>query len=168
MTHSKIWYGLLLLAVVGVTGGYAYKQFLDRDALPDGIAERLGDPLPADVEGQLEAVFAAGSYRFDSRYLTVRTDRRWYATQPDPADGAPFLVLRRWPGDSVLAFYVLRPGDVAAAPVAACPLDDPVAGGAGRWTGTLSSARSPSARSTAWMETGSSWKRRLQAFSQGW
>ena len=42
MTHKKIWLGLLILAIVGAIGGYAYNQFLDRDALPEGIATGHG------------------------------------------------------------------------------------------------------------------------------
>ena len=42
MTRSKIWLGLLLLAIIGATAGYAYNHFLNRDALPDGIATGHG------------------------------------------------------------------------------------------------------------------------------
>ncbi len=42
MKRSKIWLGLLLIAIVGATGGYAYNHFLSRDALPDGIATGHG------------------------------------------------------------------------------------------------------------------------------
>ena len=42
MTRSKIWLNLLLLAVIGVTGAYAYKTFLNGDALPHGISTGHG------------------------------------------------------------------------------------------------------------------------------
>ena len=42
MTRSKIGLGLLLLAIIGVTAGYAYNHFLGRDALPEGIATGHG------------------------------------------------------------------------------------------------------------------------------
>ncbi|MGI9491473.1 MAG: HlyD family secretion protein [Geminicoccaceae bacterium] len=42
MKRSKIWLGLLLLAIIGLTGGYAYNHFLNHEALPDGIATGHG------------------------------------------------------------------------------------------------------------------------------
>ncbi len=42
MTRSKIWLGLLLIAIIGVTGGYAYNHFLNRETLPDGMATGHG------------------------------------------------------------------------------------------------------------------------------
>jgi len=38
----------------------------------------------------------------------VTTDLRWYSTLPADEVGAPILELRRWPGDSVLAVWVLE------------------------------------------------------------
>lgn len=61
---------------------------------------------PAEI---LERVLAAAPvYRFDGGVITVDTDRRWFATSPADDPGAPLLELRRWPGDSVLAFYELE------------------------------------------------------------
>ncbi len=79
--------------------------------------------LPDDPLALLDRVFdAAPSFYFREGPLTVRTDRRWYSTLPEAGAGAPLLVLRRWPGDSVAAFYLLdgafptEPGAVVAPP----------------------------------------------------
>lgn len=66
--------------------------------------------LPAEGSGPqlIEAVFVAGPrYRFDVGPVAVETDVRWYATTTEPEDGAPLVEIRRWPGDSVIAFYAI-------------------------------------------------------------
>lgn len=42
MARNKHWLIIVLLAVIGVTGGYAYVQTLKKDDLPDGIATGHG------------------------------------------------------------------------------------------------------------------------------
>ena len=42
MTRTKIGLGILILAIIGATAGYAYIHFLNRDSLPDGIATGHG------------------------------------------------------------------------------------------------------------------------------
>jgi len=59
---------------------------------------------------------AAPAYRFESKLFTVFTDRRWYRTLPEGPGGSPEMVLRRWPGDSFAAFYVLAGPAVEARP----------------------------------------------------
>jgi len=56
----------------------------------------------------LDAVFqAATPYSFETGVLIAYTDSRWFSTQGPAGSGAPLLELRRWPGDSALALYVL-------------------------------------------------------------
>jgi len=64
----------------------------------------------ADAPAVLETIFQASTpYEFSGGSLVVRTDGRWFATLPAAGDGAALLELRRWPGDSVLAFYAVAP-----------------------------------------------------------
>jgi hypothetical protein len=64
----------------------------------------------ADAPAVLETIFQASTpYEFSGGSLVVRTDGRWFATLPAAGDGAALLELRRWPGDSVLAFYAVTP-----------------------------------------------------------
>ena len=73
----------------------------------DEHREALND---ADAPAVLETVFQVSTpYEFSGGSLVVRTDGRWFATLPAAGDGAALLELRRWPGDSVLAFYAVGP-----------------------------------------------------------
>ena len=84
-----------------------------RSFLADLPADRLAELALDEVRKltpaeQLAAVFGAGPpYEFKSGAVVVYTDARWFSTSPSDAPGAPFLELRRWPGDTVLAFYAL-------------------------------------------------------------
>jgi hypothetical protein len=78
---------------------------LDLDTLGEQSAEGI-DAL-ALLDGFLEDGTA---YRFDAGRLVAWTDPRWYAvasTSPSEDGIQPFLEIRRWPGDTVLAFYAL-------------------------------------------------------------
>ena len=81
------------------------------DALLDALRSDLGDDVlealptgPVEAEVLLGRIAAADpGYHFASGPLSIDTDRRWFATLPGDAPGAPFFEVRRWPGDTVLA-----------------------------------------------------------------
>ena len=77
--------------------------------LPAEVVANVESPgAAAGPEAWLQAVFDAGTpFRFEAVGFEVRTDRRWWATAEPVGPGAPALVLRRWPGDTVLAVYVV-------------------------------------------------------------
>lgn len=120
----------------------------------------LADPtyradLPADVEKGItgsspEAMLISllGStkpFRFDTGAFLVVTDRRWYATATESGEDGPMLVIRRWPGDTVLALYALAgpAGDGAAPAVDGGRFGQPRADEAGvrTWDGTIEVGR---------------------------
>lgn len=87
--------------------------FLTADLTPEVRAaleaSAGGAGVSADPSRVLERIFAAAPpFRFSSGLVTVHTDRRWFATLPQDAAGAPMLEIRRWPGDTVLALYALE------------------------------------------------------------
>ncbi|MBD3866554.1 MAG: hypothetical protein IFK94_00365 [Acidobacteria bacterium] len=87
--------------------------------------ETLAALNPGESTDILTAILETGvPYRFDHRLFTVYTDRRWYASSPSGQAGAPLMILRRWPGDTVLAFYELAGEDCSSSALAA-----PVSGG---------------------------------------
>lgn len=124
-----------------------------------GPAAPVLDALRSDLSPELAAAAAAATttedpvrevlsriaeadpgYHFVFGPVTIDTDRRWFATVPEDASGAPLLELRRWPGDSVLALYPVPPGAVPAAPDLSweAPKEDGsrlgvLAGARGRW-----------------------------------
>lgn len=73
----------------------------------------LAATLPAEAgPGEILDAFIAGerAYRFDVGIVTAWTDSRWYgvtSVSPATAGRAPVLEIRRWPGDSLIAFYAL-------------------------------------------------------------
>jgi hypothetical protein len=86
--------------------------------LPDSIVNavgRSGDDS-ADAQAILDGVLAAGeTFTFPAPGLRVMTDRRWFAIASVEGPGAPALELRRFPGDTTVAFYRLPgEGDVDA------------------------------------------------------
>lgn len=95
--------------------------------------EVVADPsyradVPADVRPRIQGttpdallvslLAATTPFRFDTGAFVVVTDRRWYATATEAPEDGPMLVIRRWPGDTVLALYALagtpQPGDAPA------------------------------------------------------
>ena len=50
---------------------------------------------------------AAPPYEIDLGTLSIQTDPRWFSTSSTEGEGAPLVELRRWPGDTALALYVL-------------------------------------------------------------
>jgi hypothetical protein len=102
-------------------------------------------PLPGDARALLERVIrAAPAYRFGDARLIAYTDRRWYSTLPAEDPASPMLVVRRWPGDTVAAFYALAGGLdplTAAAPALAGSFELAESGeGWRRFEGTLKTA----------------------------
>jgi hypothetical protein len=88
--------------------------------------------------------------------LIAYTDRRWFSTQSPAERGAPLLELRRWPGDTALALYVLdgpfgpeRPGPP---PLANAELVMQPRSSAARaeWRGTIETEAGE--RSVIWIE----------------
>jgi hypothetical protein len=103
---------LAAVAVVLASGGSALAStpasgsFADLDpaiaaALPAGAG--AGEILDASI-------LSERAFRFDVGVVTAWTDSRWYGVASAPrgeAGVAPVLELRRWPGDSLIAFYAL-------------------------------------------------------------
>ena len=82
----------------------------DRPGEPVWYADLDQETLDAlkgsDTTDILGAILEAGlPYHFDNTLFTIYTDRRWYASAPAVGSGAPLMILRRWPGDTVLALY---------------------------------------------------------------
>jgi hypothetical protein len=73
------------------------------------LADLEGTPIAdRDPRAQLDAVFQAVTpYSFETGALIAYADSRWFSTQSPAGAGAPLLELRRWPGDTALALYVL-------------------------------------------------------------
>jgi hypothetical protein len=69
---------------------------------------------PVDVLARVAA--AEAGYHFGSGPVSVDTDRRWFASLPGAEPGTPLFELRRWPGDTVLAVYAVRPRELPSAP----------------------------------------------------
>jgi len=78
-------------------------------------------PLPDNPRELLERIFLlAPAFRFDAGLVVVDTDRRWFRTASGGTAGAPWIEVRRWPGDTVIAVYVL-PGARTSAQTGADP-----------------------------------------------
>jgi hypothetical protein len=76
--------------------------------LPDDVLAAVArtEGASASAAATLGAVFAAAPpYLFPASGLNVLTDRRWFEAASTEGAGAPILEIRRWPGDTVLAFY---------------------------------------------------------------
>lgn len=79
--------------------------------LPEEVWQTLEqrDELAPGAPQLLQAVFEASKPRsFDAGGLRVRADPRWLSSQAPESPGSPWLVLRRWPGDTLLALYSLQ------------------------------------------------------------
>jgi hypothetical protein len=101
--------GILLAAAVAAG---TLTADLPDDALAS-IASQKAE-APADV---LAAVMkAVRPFAFDTVGIHVLTDRRWFEATSVEGSGAPALEIRRWPGDTVLAFYALPTGSPATLP----------------------------------------------------
>lgn len=131
------------LAFLLLTGGDPFAldlRLADLDpetvVLSDGGAR---DPL-AILDGFRDA---GAAHTFDVGVFAATTDPRWYGALPEGGDGLPpRLELRRWPGDSVIAFYLLPVGEGDPFPGA---FGDPREGPGG-WTlreGTIEGTRGP-------------------------
>jgi hypothetical protein len=91
---------------------------------------------PGAGAGEILDAFIASeeAYRFDVGVVTAWTDPRWYgvaSASPSTSGVAPVLEIRRWPGDSLIAYWAL-----AAEPQSSVPgaeLGPPRVGPAG-WT----------------------------------
>lgn len=126
--------------------------------LPDEIVDavnRSGDD-PADAEAVLDRVLAAGgTFTFPGPGLSVVTDRRWFAIASVEGAGAPALELRRFPGDTTIAFYRLPGEGDADAPRMAGLTVRPRGRTVGSWIareGTLQTRGG--AREVLWLTTG--------------
>jgi hypothetical protein len=120
--------------------------------VPEQILTKVAAAKPDAPERILDAIRDAEPYESHVAGLRVVTDLRWFRVDSVDGPGAPLLELRRWPGDTVVAFYVLPaeatpaerfPGLVvqgASTPAGACSVQD----------GRLESK--PSARSVVWAE----------------
>lgn len=159
--HSAlpVWFRLLL--------GFAAGGLAARAATTDGVLTDLPEPdlaaleesererpLPSDATNLLDRVLeSAGAYAFDGALARVVTDRRWFLVDPPNSPGAPFLELRRWPGDSALALYALR-GPMTAATRVPRTVEGaslrPKEGSSSTWEGTL--ATPAGTRPILWIE----------------
>ncbi|HZN54347.1 MAG TPA: hypothetical protein VFB67_03425 [Candidatus Polarisedimenticolaceae bacterium] len=112
--------GLALFAAGAAVAAPSPRPALLAD-LPDDVlaAARRAATEGASSAAVLDAVFAAARpYGFTTPGLRVLTDRRWFEVASVEGPGAPVLEVRRWPGDTVVAFYRLAgEGTGAAAPL---------------------------------------------------
>lgn len=92
--------------MIGALAGVALLLLAD---LEPGQASTL--PPGAGAGEILDAfIVSEQAYRFDVGLLTAWTDPRWYgvASESGATSGvAPVLEIRRWPGDSLIAYYAL-------------------------------------------------------------
>ncbi len=99
--------------------------------------ETLAALQPADSDDILLAILKAGvPFRFEHERFTVYTDRRWYSSTSSGEAGSPLMILRRWPGDTVLALYGLEGRKCTPAPAA-----PPVQGGVFKPAGLVAADR---------------------------
>ncbi len=140
------------------------EEGIDHTFLADLPAE-MRDLLAADAQAEgsgedpekiLARIFAAANpYSFRAGPFTVQTDRRWFGTVAADDEAAPVLELRRWPGDTVLALYVLA-GSIPPAgqhhPVVGAKIENETASSetTWKWEGTLDAPFGP--RPAVWVE----------------
>ena len=107
----------LALAAAARAGAAAPSPSSLLSDLPDEVVAKVRAAAPKGAAATLAEVISASSgYEFRGPGLTVRTDVRWFAAPSVEGEGAPLLEVRRWPGDTVLAFYELPAGEAASAP----------------------------------------------------
>ncbi|ANM28756.1 hypothetical protein ABI59_02715 [Acidobacteria bacterium Mor1] len=94
--------------------------YLQSDLTADVLAALAARENSAPV---LDAIFAsARPYLFAAGAVTIQTDRRWFQTLPPDRPDSPLMVVRRWPGDSLLAFYPIEiPGPPDDGPAVSIP-----------------------------------------------
>ena len=77
--------------------------------LPDGVRPSVSGEVARDPHAILQTILASAPPRRErGGPLTVTVDPRWYR-DASPGPAAPLLLLRRWPGDTVLALWAVRP-----------------------------------------------------------
>ena len=106
----------------------------------------------ATPDAILDAVFAAADVRsFDAGSFVIHADSRWFSSHPPAGAGAPRLELRRWPGDTVVALYVLAPTEGVRPPLlGGSSFERSGAGDDGTWNGTVVGEAGP--RRALWRE----------------
>jgi hypothetical protein len=105
-------------------------------------SRRAEETLPTEPRELLKTIFELdAALRFDAGLLFVDTDRRWFETTAESSEGGPLLEIRRWPGDSVMAFYALsgaRDDERDRPPVPGAVFESPeVTESSSTWRGTL-------------------------------
>ena len=76
--------------------------------LPDDVLAKVTARKAGRPDEILAAVFGAVvPYAFDADGVHALTDRRWFQADSVEGAGAPALEIRRWPGDSIVAYYAL-------------------------------------------------------------
>jgi hypothetical protein len=84
------------------------------DLSADTLAKVRAGDAPGGPAATLSRILEVEKgYRFSAGPFVVKTDRRWFSTLPESVPGAPALEVRRWPGDTVLALYLLSGGTLS-------------------------------------------------------
>jgi len=97
---------VLVLALAPALAGTPHPALLSD--LTDGVLAKVA--ASGNTAATLDAVFQASEpYVFKAHGISVYTDRRWFDASSVEGAGAPVIELRRWPGDTVVAFYELDP-----------------------------------------------------------
>jgi hypothetical protein len=119
------------------------------DAVLDGLRAADSASLSDASEVRRLVLAATATEAVRVGLVTLRVDPRWFlAVPPDTAQG-PFVEARRWPGDSVVAWYVLG----ASVPADRPPLPQAEGGrapGSPVWRGAILTAGGP--RAAAWID----------------
>ncbi len=153
------------ISIPALAAASSHEQVRLADLPPDVVsavrAAAAGEPPPSPRELR-DRIFAAGKrYRFDVGVVAFETDTRWFGTSPPGDPGSPILEVRRWPGDSVMAFYLLE-GEAALSAGPPAPIAGPKLEPKGpegemrRWEGTV--ATPLGGRPGIWLE------RRVEGF----
>jgi len=76
--------------------------------LPDDVLAAVAGKKATRPDEVLAAVMSAvRPYVFEAGGVHALTDRRWFQADSAEGPGAPVLEIRRWPGDTIVAFYAL-------------------------------------------------------------
>ena len=79
--------------------------------LPDDVLAAVAGKKATRPDEVLAAVMSAvRPYVFEAGGVHALTDRRWFQADSAAGPGAPVLEIRRWPGDTIVAFYALPAG----------------------------------------------------------
>lgn len=96
---------LAAAATAHAAGAPAERAYLLAD-LPDDVLAKVASRRDAPAQDLLDAIVEAKTaFRFQAAGIKTLTDRRWFEVTSVEGPGAPALEIRRWPGDTVLAFY---------------------------------------------------------------